>query len=591
MPAATANMSPLPGQPGGGLATGVTPLVLPPTVNLPPPPTTDEFVPSVGGTPLTPLSAITSAKLVSREIGPAGFPIRQFVFPNGHRVMVEETDQDFVSLRTFIRAGSCNERAVYNSPLYAPNPFPSGIAHLDEHCHFLSTQHYPGRNAWVNTMERLGARANASTGYETIQHELVFNREDLQNLLHLHGEALLNPNYDDSLLFQEKRNVLNECSERMAPPDAVMYSKLMELTLDRPHFQSLGNRPEVEAITADQLKAFYNAYYTPSNMITVISGKLKAEDVLPALERSFGQNRLDQPTAPENTVGLKWAIQPAHGWGEVRTLTMQDPQLTTSHALLGFKGPANTQLKDRVAMQCLLALLADGPLSSLQGLLQDRLQLVSGLAMEQMPQKYTGMVTLSMTMQPGQEQTAVNAALGVLHQVAQAPPSAQRVEALKNQMLDGYRRAMSSAEFRTELMGGEALNHSLAYYTQYEALVKSLTPQDLQRVAQTYLNSGQMAAIYAQPGPQRSFSQKIATLTSPNGQVVQRVLPSFQPQGTIQTPVLANSVVPATPLPQSQWQPMGPLPTSPLIFNAAVNQGLPALPPPPQAAFAQGGPQ
>ena len=479
-------------------------------------------------------SAPMGTQLLGTYQNSLGYPINHYVLGNGHQVLIEQRpDSGLVSLRTFIRAGSCNEKAVYDSPLYPQSPFHSGIAHLDEHCHFLATDHFAEKNSWVDRVEHLGASLNASTGYEMIQHELLFNEEDLTPMLDLHGEALLRPKYDPALILQEKRNVINECSERMAPPEAVAFSKLMELFYDRPHFQSLGNRQDVLDTSAEELKQFYQTHYTPTNMLTVISGNVAPEEVLPQLEKSFGQN----PARPElgpNTVGLKLALKP----GEIRTLTMQDPQLTSSSVNIAFPSPGRQNSKDRAAMEVLLHLLSDGPLSDFEQALINQRPLATAISTEMQTQQNTGMTAISFDTQEGQEQEGLHVLLDVLTKAGQQPYSGTQLDEVKGKLLSNYRRMQSHVHADTMSMGKELLFKNLNYHLDYEQLIQAVTPDDLQRVATTYLNPNRYAVVFTQPGPTRAFSSKESSI---GGEI-----PLFSPTGSTVTslPGATNTVVP-----------------------------------------------
>ncbi|MDX2085866.1 MAG: pitrilysin family protein [Candidatus Melainabacteria bacterium] len=430
---------------------------------------------------------------------PSGTPIHLYVLGNGHRVLVEQRPTDVISMRTFINAGSINENPIFSSGLYGPTGSPSGIAHLDEHCHFLTTQHFPVKNSWVAAVEQLGSQLNASTGYEVIQHELFFNKEALPQMIRLHGEAVMHPLYNRDLLVQEKRNVLNEASERTASPEAQIYNKTLELLFDRPHFQSLGVRQDVINTSAEQLQTFFNRYYTPTNMLTVISGDVNPETVVAQLNEDFGSN---PNRGGPNNASLKIALKP----GEIRSATVYDPQLTYGVVNLTFPAPGKNNLKDRVAMECLLTLLNDGALSLFQRYLQDQWKLATEVGVEYMPTKTAGMAQIGFHTTPGDEKQALGATLAILKRMNDKPISAEKLQEVKNKLLYGYQRSLNDAEVVTSLMGSEALTGTLTYFNHYADLVGSITPDDIQRVAQQYLNPQSYVLVYGLPGPQRALS-------------------------------------------------------------------------------------
>jgi predicted Zn-dependent peptidase len=438
---------------------------------------------------------------------PAGNPIYYAVLGNGHRVLLDCRDSDLIAVRTYVGAGSGDENPLFPSRLYPQTTLPPGIAHLDEHNHFLTTQHFPQPNSWVRTVEGYGAQLNASTGYEYIQHELIFNKHDLPDMLALHGEAVLRPLYQPQHLFQEQRNVINEASERMQSPEAQIYSKGLELIFERPHYQSLGRPSDVNGTTVGQLQQFYNTFYTPTNMLTVVSGNIPPQQVsavLDALDKSFGRNPAQGFRNPN---GLHCALRP----GEVRKATYFDPQLTYSSQSYYFPAPSRSNFKDRIALDCLMTLMGDGPMSILPRVLRDQTQLATNLNLEYMPMKTTGMTELSFHTKPGQESAAQEATLSLLRQLGEQSVSPQQLDAARSKLFYRFQRSLNDTDWVNSHLGGEALGNSLRYFIDYPQLLAQVTPQDLQRVARQYFSPDTYALVEGRFGPQRGFSQ---TLTS-----------------------------------------------------------------------------
>ena len=466
----------------------------------------------------------TPPQLVGQYSSIGGFPLLHYQLGNGHQVLIEQRPSEVVSLRTFIRAGSVDEAPVYPSPLYPKDGLPSGIAHLDEHCHFLTTQHFNQPNQWVDTVEHLGADLNASTGYEEIQHELLFNHEDLPNLLQLHAEAVLHPSYQAQAIVQEKRNVINECSERMAAPDAVAYSKLLELMFDRPHFQSLGNRSDIIRTTAEDIEAYYQRTYTPTNMVTVISGNVTPAEVLPLLNQQFGSVLPPVGDKP-NESGLKLAL----GQNEQRSVTLQDPQLTLSQVFLGFAGPSYHDPKRMIALQLLGKLLVDNPTSPIRKQLVDETHLANAVGMDFEAYKNTGLVLFSLSTNPGQEQPALAALKQQLQQASQLPPDADKLEAAKQQLLATYDKMGTSVASSSSILGGALLHGTLNNVLNWPNILASITPQVIQTIAAETLTPQRNVTVFMQPGTLKA--------TSPKWSSTQGELPNYEPAGTLVQPL------------------------------------------------------
>ncbi|MBX2859672.1 MAG: insulinase family protein [Vampirovibrio sp.] len=445
-------------------------------------------------------------RLINTFQSPAGHPVQVYLLKNGHRVVIEQTRDDIVSLRTFINAGSVNENPVYKSALYSRTGVPSGLAHLDEHCHFLKTQHYPQKNTWVQATENLGARLNASTGHELIQHELTFNKEVLMPMIRQHGESVLHSFYDPNAIRQEITNVLNEAQESIHDPDQQVNSKIWELLFERSGFQSLGTRKDVLNSTAQDLTRFFQTFYRPTQMMTVISGNIDPAATLSAINREFSAN--PARSAPPNNAALQVALGPT----EIRHATIYNPKLS-AHSIvsLGFPGPDLENYRDRAAVEVLLNLLGSGPLSTLQQL-KDTLvdpktgqKAIHAVDISLEPMKKAGAAGVYLQAQPGSEQLVSQAVLNLLQGLQQNPVAIRELEQTKNQIIYGFEKGLNDVDVRTMLMGmemytGKADKMLPQYYLNYQQLIKNVTPADVMRVAQRYLNPARYALVYGLPG-------------------------------------------------------------------------------------------
>ena len=504
----------------------------PKTQNMPP--ATPTSTPAVASK--NELKALGIQQLPSTQL-PNGNKVEHYVLKNGHQIYFERRHDNLVSLRTFIRTGSTNENAVYKSPQYQETGFQSGIAHLDEHCHFLTTQNFPEKNEWVENIEAYGVSLNASTSDEEVQHELHFNREDLPSMLQLHAEQVLHPVYEDQNIEQERKNVLNEASERLESSSLRAMDKAFELMLDRPvSYQTLGSRSDVLDTKASDLKRFFDTFYTPTNMITVLSGNVNPADVLPLMNKEFG-HQVANPAAI-NDAGLKWSMKP----DEIREQTYVDPKLSgLSLVLLGFEGPAKNDKKGRATQEILEAYLIGGELAPLNRHLVEEQHLAMDVSMMSSVQKKTGMSLFMMHSFEGHEQKAANALMKELTQLGNTPIDAQKLKDAKETLIHQHKMFLQHGEDSSFAIGTEALTNSVDYLARYEQYINSITPEDVQAYGQKYLNGNSYALVYALPGEKEKFSEKTSNFEG--------VLPSFTPEAG---PAIPSTQEPSTQEPSTQ---------------------------------------
>jgi zinc protease len=426
---------------------------------------------------------------------PAGNPLFVYQLSNGHRVLIEQRPSELVSLRTFINTGSVNERPVLPSRLYSPTGLPSGIAHLDEHCHFLTTKNFPQPNSWTGALTQEGAWYNASTMAEMIQHEILLTPESLNTMIPMHHESVLGLSYVAPHLIQEKRNVVNEAREYISKPDWQICNRLWELLFERSAYQNLGKVSDVDQTRAEDLQAFFDMYYTPDNMLTTVSGNVQPAAVAMALEKYFGTN---PPRRPQR---LEQNLQIALRENEVRHATIWDPKLTKSQVSLAFPAPALGNFRDRAAMEIIANMLGQGSSSLLNQRLEEQLNLATRVSTHTSSFKQSGIANIQFKTEHGKEKEALAAALKVIQTLSTQSVSPQHLEETKKKLIYGFLRSQEISHEATMMAGSEALIGNLDYYLNYVQRIQSITPQDLMRVAQQYLNPRRYAVVFGVHGP------------------------------------------------------------------------------------------
>lgn len=523
-----------------------TPATLPQGNQLPPPPPGPS-----AQTPYAPYQALQDmhgathpggAKQIFHATTPGGYPLCGFMLPNGHRVFVEQRPAtNVISLRTFVNAGSVLENPVNDPHNTGPFQLPSGIAHLDEHLHFVSHQQFPQPNAWVRHVEQFGAEPNASTDHEVIQHELTFHGEDFNTLAQLHAEEVLRPVYNHQNLFQEKRNVLNESSERMQSPQVQGETRLFDMMFKRPHFQTLGTPEDILRTTPEDVQRYYRLAYQPANLLTVVSGNVKPDQVLQALAPHLLSN--PNPNDANLVAVQQQALSYQQAPGTAQVAKYVDPQLEQAFVMFGFKGPSLRNPKDRAAMECLLTYLAADAQSPLPGILEERMGLLHTLNVELTPLKKDGAVVLSYSADPSRVNQSVNAFRKVLHQYSRQELCPILLNNVKARLKTNFEFSQQDVYNSTMQMGSEGIADSLNYWLNYKHHIDSVTPRDIQRVANEYLRPDQFSLVVGMPGTQRGFTPTRTIPLDNAGNAKPPEVPNHEPPSPVPLPVGGPALV------------------------------------------------
>jgi zinc protease len=228
--------------------------------------------------------------------------IHQGQLPNGLRyVMVpNQTPKNEIAMRLHVDAGSLDEQ---DGEL--------GLAHLLEHMAFNGSTNVP-EGEMVAILERYGLKFGADTNATTSFHETVY-RLDLPNngtdiidtALFLLRETASNLTIAESALAAELPVVLAEYDARNTHAFRAAQAHFNAYTEGARYASrwAIGDKAQLNNMTAAQLRAFYERYYVPTNMTLVIVGDFTLEDMQRQIDTAFADWSPSADTAPDEVVG------------------------------------------------------------------------------------------------------------------------------------------------------------------------------------------------------------------------------------------------------------------------------------------------
>nr|WP_223655900.1 pitrilysin family protein [Halopseudomonas nanhaiensis] len=249
----------------------------------------------------------------------------EFTLDNGLKVIVREDHRAPVAVsQLWYKVGSS----------YEP-PGKTGMSHALEHMMFKGSERLgPGQASRI--LNSLGAQENAFTSRDYTAYYQVLNRDQLAVALELEAERMRKLTLPEDEVMREMEVIKEERRLRTEDnPNALAYERF----LTQAHFASpyaqpvIGWMHDLDRLTVDDLRQWYDLYYQPGNAILVIVGDVEIDEVRPMVERYFGP--IPAGTAPEAKRPLELP-----GGGE-RQLSMHlDVRLPT--LMLGFNVPSLT---------------------------------------------------------------------------------------------------------------------------------------------------------------------------------------------------------------------------------------------------------
>ena len=168
----------------------------------------------------------------------------------------------------------------------------TGATHILEHMMFKGSKSFPRSNNmdYSSQMERIGARSNATTSYDRTNYYATLPKNQVALAIELEADRLRGLQLKKSDLDSEMVVVKNEYELRENNPYETLFKKIFETAFEvHPyHHPIIGWESDIEAITVEKLKVFYNTYYWPNNAVLSVIGGFDRASTLKAIKEYFG---------------------------------------------------------------------------------------------------------------------------------------------------------------------------------------------------------------------------------------------------------------------------------------------------------------
>jgi zinc protease len=219
-------------------------------------------------------------------------PIERFTLPNGLRVVLSgDTTLPAVAVNVWYSVGSRNER-----------PGRTGLAHLFEHMMFQGSSHVPATEH-IALVQRAGGTVNATTWLDRTNYFEVLPSSRLELALWLESDRMgwFLPALTRETFENQREVVKNERRQRV---DNAPYGdwderlQRMVYPAGHPYHHSvIGSMADLDAMTLEDVDAFFRTYYAPNNAVLSICGDVP-RDARELVEHWFGSIPGGPPIPP-----------------------------------------------------------------------------------------------------------------------------------------------------------------------------------------------------------------------------------------------------------------------------------------------------
>lgn len=235
---------------------------------------------------------LVSSYSYSQETSATDFKVayEKFTLSNGLEVILHEDHSDpIVAVATMMHVGSSREK-----------PGKTGFAHFFEHMSFNDSENVPvGANRKM-IPEWGGSRNGGTWSDGTVYYEVV-PKDAFEKILWIDSDRfgyMINT-VTEAALEREKQVVKNEKRQRVDNAPYGYTDEIIRTNLypeGHPYnWTVIGQLPDLQAATIDDVKEFYNQYYGAGNASLVIAGDIDVAETKKLVEQWFGEI----PAGPE----------------------------------------------------------------------------------------------------------------------------------------------------------------------------------------------------------------------------------------------------------------------------------------------------
>ena len=420
---------------------------------------------------------------------------QQFTLKNGMQLIVQPDRRAPTAVHmVWVRAGSMDE--VDGT---------TGVAHVLEHMLFKGTKTLPP-GEFSRRVAALGGRENAFTSrdYTGYYQQIPANR--LEDVMKLEADRFANNHWPDEEFKRELEVVKEERRLRTEDqPRAMLAEQLFAATFIASPYRRpiVGWMSDLESLRPDDARAFYRQWYTPTNAAVVVAGDVDVAQVRALAEKYYGS--IPARAVPER----KPRTEPAQQG--LRRIAVKAPA-EQAYVALAFRAPSLERVDELTDTdrEALALLVLSAVFSGYDGARLDR-ALTQGENRVADSASSSAMVTgrgpslFMLTGVPAAGKTAqqVEEALRAeVARVAREGVSEAELTRVKTQWIAStvYERdsVMSQAQ---ELGGNWIQGFPLDANERLLALLRTVTPEQVQAVAAKYFGDDQLTVATLLPQP------------------------------------------------------------------------------------------
>jgi len=406
---------------------------------------------------------------------PEGFlyampPVQRAVLSNRLVLLVsEERSLPFVTFQLLIDSGSWKDPSGEE-----------GLSYLTARGLLLGTSKHTA-NQINEELDFMGASLNSSSGRDSAALTLRILKKDLDKGMDLFMEVLNQPTFPEEEIRREIEKTLATIQSEEDQPEQVAEKEFQKtLFLNSPYGHPVeGTKESVPKLTREGVIRFYRSCYHPHSAILTVVGDITDDEVktklVPRLEK--------WPTGEIPKLVFMTKFE-----NEQKTVKLDRP-ITQANIILGNAG-VSRENPDYYALTVMNYILGGGGFASrLVKEIRNKRGLAYSVASFFDAGKYPGSFQIALQTKNASAHEAIALSLQQMERIQKELVSEKELEGAKKYLIGSFPMRLDTqgklAGFLTQV---EYYDLGLDYAKKYPVLIRSVTREDVLRVAKKYLH-------------------------------------------------------------------------------------------------------
>ncbi|HYW72534.1 MAG TPA: pitrilysin family protein [Pyrinomonadaceae bacterium] len=342
----------------------------------------------------------------------------------------------------------------------------------------------------AEALDTIGATVGATSGVSSFTTNVTASglTENLDQILDLYAEILLTPKYPAEEVQRYKERAISALPQQRSQPNFLAQERLLQAIYQN-HPASLATPPPeaISKITAADLIKFHDTNYVPNNATLYIAGDVTLKEMMPKLEKLFGEWKPGTVTQP--------SLPPVPAQAETRIHLINRPGSVQTVFQIGSLSLERTN-PDYIAVRVMNQILGVGPPSRLFLNIREDKGYTYSVGSNVTALKYPGLFTAQSPVRTDVTEGTIREFIGEFKRIRDEKVTPTELENAKRAIVGSFALQLENPTLRLgNIIQLRTYGLPANYWDTYPQKVNAVTAEDVQRVAQKYIDINHLQIV------------------------------------------------------------------------------------------------